>query len=674
MRLGTKILLLTLAATVGLAGLVIWIVSRDVTAHEVSRARRTIKWAVSGYFASVEERHSRDARLINLLTEESTIRSQLMQLEEGDAEQRRFAQAQLGALIFGDTIQQELTHAGISPVFHVLLNRQGELRFAFAGENADLAKALAEQSWPHQAVLGEDPLARRYLWINKSLYIALSVPIRALRGEDPTHACFVGYRVDDQWLSRLLSLVREDATRREESLAAMNAWFVVDGNIVARAVSSDNQNAAAALGDQAGVIVNASRTSKNERMEEIEFRSGGERFVGEAVVFNPGEGVQGILAVVNSLDKQLEGLRRIQRNIATVAAIVILVAVVVARFMARLIAGPIEQVVAGTQRIAAGNFETPLVVRGRDEVGQLAKSFNNMAAGLKQRDLIKDTFGKFVSPKLVEDFLTDPKRLALRRQAATVLMSDLENFAPMSEKLRPEDLVGLLNEYLGRAADTVGVHDGIVDKFIGDAVVAFWGPPFCDDHAASACRGALAMVKMTEALEERCRALSIPPLRVRIGISTGEVLAGIIGSAAKQDYTVIGDIANLASRLEGVNKVYGTQILASGAVLAEAKEKILFRKIDVVRVVGRSEVVEVYEVMGEVEGAPPQVMELREGYEQALEAYQQHNWSVAISKFEAMLQRFAGDGPSEAMAARSRQFAQAPPPASWDGVFDILTK
>src|SRR5205814_7161482 len=164
-------------------------------------------------------------------------------------------------------------------------------------------------------------------------------------------------------------------------------------------------------------------------------------------------------------------LRRLQLTIAIFTIVIIIIALSVARLLARLIASPIEQVVAGTQRIASGNFDQPLTIKSRDEIGQLAASFNSMAAGLKQRDLIKDTFGKFVSPRLVEDFLTDPKRLALSRRVQTILMSDLENFTPMTERLRPEDLVGLLNEYLGRSADIVSEHGGIVDKLDRKSVV-----------------------------------------------------------------------------------------------------------------------------------------------------------------------------------------------------------
>src|SRR5215204_4183713 len=225
MRLGTKILLLTLAATVGLSGTVIWLVTRDVTAREVDRARRTIKSAVSGYFASVDERHQRDAALVTLIMGDAYPRLQLDLIEAADAKSREAPEAQLADVIFGKHIQGELTYADISPAFHVLLNSRGELRVASAPDNPQLSKALASQSWPYHAVLTGQSSVRQYLWINKVLYLAMGVPLRANRDEDPTHAYFVGYRVDDQWLGKLLRLVREDASRREESLAVISAWF-----------------------------------------------------------------------------------------------------------------------------------------------------------------------------------------------------------------------------------------------------------------------------------------------------------------------------------------------------------------------------------------------------------------------------------------------------------------
>src|SRR5207253_9291822 len=155
-----------------------------------------------GYFQSVEERHQRDARLAHLLLEDQNVKSQILNLEETDPVVFKFAQAQLNEEIIPRTVQGELTHADISPAFHVLLNSRGILRFATAIDNPSLAKAISTQTWPYAAVLGDEPLARRYLWMDGALYLAMGVPINAVRGEEPTHVYFVGYRVDDHWLNK----------------------------------------------------------------------------------------------------------------------------------------------------------------------------------------------------------------------------------------------------------------------------------------------------------------------------------------------------------------------------------------------------------------------------------------------------------------------------------------
>src|SRR2546421_2605794 len=222
MRLGTKILLLTLAATIGLSGTVIWLVTRDVTAREIDRARHTIKWAVSGYFESVEERHHRDSRLVTLLVEDPKFFAFFEPLETGNAEEKLFAQRQLTDEIFGQTVQNELSYGGISPAFQGLLNAHGKVLFSISRDNPGLAQSLSSQSWATDDASAHNP-PRRYIWLDNALYIAMAVPIHTIKGEDPTHVVFVGYRVDDQWLGKLLYLVREDASRRQESLAVISA-------------------------------------------------------------------------------------------------------------------------------------------------------------------------------------------------------------------------------------------------------------------------------------------------------------------------------------------------------------------------------------------------------------------------------------------------------------------
>jgi adenylate cyclase len=213
-----------------------------------------------------------------------------------------------------------------------------------------------------------------------------------------------------------------------------------------------------------------------------------------------------------------------------------------------------------------------------------------MSVGLAQRDLIKDTLGQFVDPRIADALLTNPASLRGQRVVQSVLFSDLENFTAMSEKLPPEQLVAVLNRFLGASADVVKELNGYLDKFTGDGVIAFWGPPVEKDHALAACRAALRMVELTKQFTD-------PPLRVRIGIATGEVLVGIVGSeSSKKNYTAMGDVVNLASRLEGVNKEYGTQILVDATTASAVNGTIPTRRIGVVQVRGREEPVEVFEV------------------------------------------------------------------------------
>src|SRR6185436_18621024 len=186
MRLGTKILLLTLAATVGLSGTVIWLVTRDVTARETDRARHTIKAAVSGYFQSVDARHQRDAQLVRLLMENPVYYALLDPLESGDAEQKRFARGQLSDEIFGKHLFNELSYGDITPAFQVVLNARGQALLAIAHQKPELGKSLLAQSWPVDDAIAQ-PQTRKYLWLENNLYLALAVQIKAINDPEPTH-------------------------------------------------------------------------------------------------------------------------------------------------------------------------------------------------------------------------------------------------------------------------------------------------------------------------------------------------------------------------------------------------------------------------------------------------------------------------------------------------------
>jgi adenylate cyclase len=201
-------------------------------------------------------------------------------------------------------------------------------------------------------------------------------------------------------------------------------------------------------------------------------------------------------------------------------------------------------------------------------------------------------------------------------------------------------------------------------------VVAFWGPPLEEQHAAAACRAALGFVRRAAAHDQLCRELSVPPLRVRVGVATGELLVGNIGSKSKYSYTVMGDVANLASRLEGVNKLYGTQILVSTRTAAEAAlQGIVSRKIDTVRVVGRREPVEMYEVLGQTIAADGELARRRDAFARALAMYSKRQWEEARVAFERI-----DEPPAVALAGRCAVFQEQDPGSTWDGVWNLDRK
>ena len=345
----------------------------------------------------------------------------------------------------------------------------------------------------------------------------------------------------------------------------------------------------------------------------------------------------------------------------------------------RVVSG-LRQLVVSTKALELGTDAEPVLIATRDEVGELALSFNRMVDELRARDRVKDTFGKFVDPRLVSRLIASGADQAERR-SLTIFFSDIKQFTGISEQLTASAVVHLLNNYFGAVANVIHGHRGIIDKYIGDAVMAFWVPPFSngDEHASDACRAALEQQDAIAALRERVPEITgmrrnAPELVIRMGIATGEAVIGTIGSDSVRSYTVIGDSVNLASRLEGMNKIYGTLIIISEETFRLAQGAIEAREIDTITVAGKTEPVRIYELMGRAGELESTRDELRVLFAQGLAAYRSRDWSAAQTAFESCLCKIPDDGPTRVFLERIAHLGHAPPAADWDGVWRHVEK
>ena len=288
----------------------------------------------------------------------------------------------------------------------------------------------------------------------------------------------------------------------------------------------------------------------------------------------------------------------------------------------------------------------------------------------------KAMFSRFVSADVVKYILDNPNAVKPGGEKAelTVFFSDVAGFTTISEKLSPEELVVLLNEYLGAMTDIVFKYGGTLDKFIGDAVMAFWNyPRKQEDHCLRACLCALEMQRKIDELQIDWAKRGLPKVAARCGINSAEVVVGYMGSIkAQMNFTCMGDGVNLASRLEGANKEYGTKMMISEAVYLKVQEKITCRFLDFLAVKGKKEPVKVYELVSEKGNEPENWSELVGMYDEAIRLHLEREWDKAIGLFDEILEKFPNDGPSITYKARCEEYKNHPPPEDWDGRY-ILT-
>ena len=299
-----------------------------------------------------------------------------------------------------------------------------------------------------------------------------------------------------------------------------------------------------------------------------------------------------------------EAVAAARNSTIVISAAMVVVGVLGALGLATVLSGPVMRLVEGTRAVAAGNFQIHLPVTSRDEIGALTESFNQMAKNLREKEMIKRAFTRYVARQVVDEILKDPEKLALKeeRRDVTVLFCDMRGFTSLAERLSPEEVVAVLNDFYTLMVDTTAKNDGIVDKFLGDGVMAIFGAPIVhEDHPARAVKTAVAMQAGVAELSRKRAREGKDPIAVGIGVSAGEAVAGTVGTEDRMEYTVIGDSVNLAARLESNAKP--GQILISQRTYQRVDGVVNVRTLGVIRMKGKEEQVEVYEVLGLAQGA-----------------------------------------------------------------------
>ena len=390
----------------------------------------------------------------------------------------------------------------------------------------------------------------------------------------------------------------------------------------------------------------------------------------------------GMFAVLKTISKEAQAAQA-RAQMATIVVFVLssILGLGVAAIGAVRLIRSIKSIVRGAEAVESGNLDTRIEIASRDEIGRLAASFNRMTEGLRMRDWIRDTFGRYVDRRIAEQLIESRNLLTERgdRREVAVMFCDLAGFTTLSERVEAERLVQFLNAYFSLIAREIAATDGIIDKYIGDAVMAYWCPPFVpqDQVALRSADAALLCLGQIPAVTAASReifdggAQAYDP-RFRIGIASGQSIAGSIGAEERRNYTVIGDTVNLASRIEGANRLYRTTNLVCGRTAEAIRANFELREIDTVGLPGIDVPQAIFEIIGRAGQISAEKQELRARYALALDAYRRGDWPSAHRHFSDCLGLSPEDGPTRTMLKRIETLTTVPAMAgSWDSAWRL---
>ncbi|MHB8069487.1 MAG: adenylate/guanylate cyclase domain-containing protein [Desulfobaccales bacterium] len=410
------------------------------------------------------------------------------------------------------------------------------------------------------------------------------------------------------------------------------------------------------------------RTGGNKLTLEID----GTRYLASLSSFPPSFPARWRVSLIIPEDDFIGDAKQLMLKSLLICLVILALAIILAVLLARGISRPIKLLAEETKKIKDFHLDDKVEIRSHiKEIQFMSDAIATMKSGLQ-------AFRRYVPAELVRQLIHtgEEARLGGQKRELTVFFSDIAGFTSIAEGLAPEELMLRLSAYFDDLTRILSSQQATVDKYIGDGIMAFWGAPLLDpEHAVHACAAALLCQERLRELNQEWRRDGKTAFTTRIGISTGETVVGNVGSSERINYTVMGDNVNLASRLEGVNKLYGTRIIVSQATYEAAADRFWLRPLGIVAVKGKSESAAIYELMGRQRtGASESLAPLCDAFTRAFRAYQARDWAAACDLLGDLSRQFPEDGPTGLYLARCRQYRDHPPGEEWSGIEYLETK
>ncbi len=484
-----------------------------------------------------------------------------------------------------------------------------------------------------------------------------------------------GFSERPEYVAATKDAVTAYARSVSRSATEVTAAFDVNGNLLMStadlAVTADERERVRALA-----------LARNTDLQ-TDVRLGGSDRVAKGFFFDP---FAWYLLITEERDTFYRDVYRITTQTLAILGVSSVVAILMLVAFARYLTGPLTRVVVTMRDIITSyDLSARVTVEFADEIGELAHTFNIMLEGLekqydnvrrkalaeaiakRQEQKLKTLFQTYVPQHVIDSVIKNPEQALIGEdRVLALLFSDIRSFTTISETMRPDELIEWLNRYFEPMVDAIMKRNGIVDKYIGDAIMAFWGTPVKrDDDALQAVLAGLDMIEALQTFNQKLRAAGKKEWQIGIGINYGIVTVGNMGTAQKMNYTVIGDMVNLASRMEGLTKKYHQPLLISESVHMKVKEKVSCRLIDNVEVKGKTRGVRIFSAKTAVTEAERQAWTI---HERGMAAYFKRDFARAAVLFREVQQILPGDAPSQLMAERCALYRTNPPPANWNGV------